>query len=252
MLGDIDAVVLSSSFDADGARNPLPPALTATVAQVPGVQSVSGVIDTFAAESGIADPGVTPSLRADRRRRDTPILFSYHKDDERAPRRRPRTGRRRRDRRRRRLRRAIRRRRRHGLALVAGQDLEFQIVGTFDLPGVDLTGIPLAAMSAAHQSPELQLDRLDVKLAPGADAANVRDAIAAAVGNAYTVVPPSAISFPDQRLAQVEIQHAYWALLSPDPSERSTSGVGRRAREKANYAKYSDLARRSWSCASRT
>ena len=34
------------------------------------------------------------------------------------------------------------------------------------------------------------------------------------------------ISFPDQRLAQLEIQHAYWALLSPDQKERSGSGVG--------------------------
>src|SRR6185436_4360909 len=56
-------------------------------------------------------------------------------------------------------------------------------------------------------------------------------------------VPPSDISFPDQRLAQLEIQHAYWALLSPDPDERSTSGVGPPTdKETDNYAKYSDLA----------
>src|SRR5204863_7557029 len=102
-----------------------------------------------------------------------------------------------------------------------GQDLELRVVGTFDLPGVDLSGIPLAAMSAEHQAPQLLLARRDVKLAPGADAANVRDAIAIAVGDQYTVVQPSVISFPDQRLAQIEIQHAYWALLSPDPEERA-------------------------------
>src|SRR5262249_47927329 len=43
VLGDIDAVVLSSTFDADGARNPLPANLAAHVAQVPGVARVSGV-----------------------------------------------------------------------------------------------------------------------------------------------------------------------------------------------------------------
>ena len=82
-----------------------------------------------------------------------------------------------------------------------------------------------------------------MNLAAGAVSANVRDAIAVAVGNAYTVLQPSAISFADQRLAQVEIQHAYWALLSPDQNERSTSGVGPpSAKESANYAKYSELA----------
>ena len=58
------------------------------------------------------------------------------------------------------------------------------------------------------------------------------------------MVPPSTISFADQRLAQVEIQHAYWALLSPNADERSTSGVGAsNSKEKENYAKYSDLAK---------
>ena len=121
--------------------------------------------------------------------------------------------------------------------------MRLRVVGTFDLPGIDLAGIPLAAMSAGHQLPDLQLDRIDVNLAPGANTANVRDAIAGAVGDGYTVVQPSAISFPDQRLAQVEIQHAYWALLSPDASERSTSGVGPSdLKERTNYQKYSALA----------
>ena len=71
----------------------------------------------------------------------------------------------------------------------------------------------------------------------------MRSAIASAVGDSYTVVEPSAISFPDQRLAQIEIQHAYWALLSPDQSERSTSGVGPPgSQESNNYRKYSSLA----------
>jgi hypothetical protein len=126
---------------------------------------------------------------------------------------------------------------------VQDQPRRLHVVGTFDLPGVDLAGIPLAAMSAGHQLPELALDRIDVNLAPGANPANVRDAIAAAVGNAYSVLQPSAISFPDQRLAQLEIQHAYWALLSPNDAERSASGVGPSDfKERTNYAKYSELA----------
>jgi hypothetical protein len=241
VLGDIDAVVLSSGFDEDGARSLLPPSVERAVADVPGVQSVSGVIDTFAPVVD-DDPGSEYSAPTTPPR--TPVLFSYHQDDQ--------------------------------LHLVSGrlpvapdeiavdadfvsrtgtdvneqvtlrvQDkpLRLHVVGTFDLPGVDLAGIPLAAMSAGHQLPELYLDRIDVNLAPGAAAANVRTAIAGAIGADYTIVEPSAISFPDQRLAQIEIQHAYWALLSPDTAERETSGVGPSDfKERTNYSKYSELA----------
>jgi hypothetical protein len=99
-------------------------------------------------------------------------------------------------------------------------------------------------MSAAHQSADLALDRIDVNIKPGASPTTVREAIAGAVGAHWTVVPPSTISFADQRLAQIEIQRAYWALLSPDAKERSTSGVGASdSQEKQNYDKYSDLAK---------
>ena len=101
--------------------------------------------------------------------------------------------------------------------------------------GVDLTGIPLAAMSAASPARRsaVRPHRREAR-SPGANATSVRDAIALAVGSDYTVVQPSVISFPDQRLAQLEIQHAYWALLSPDakralhlrrrPAERAGEG----------------------------
>jgi hypothetical protein len=101
----------------------------------------------------------------------------------------------------------------------------------------------LAAISARYQLPELALDRIDVNLASGANGPAVRVAIATTLGSSFTVVPPSDISFPQQRLAQIEIQHAYWALLSPDAAERSTSGVGPSdSKEKNNYSKYSELA----------
>jgi len=239
LVGDVDAVVLSSTFDSDGARAPIPPYLLARVAAVPGVQSVSGVLDTFApvVQDGEASAPVVPP-------RST-ILFSYHKDDDvhivdgRAPaaddevavdadfleRNHVSVG--------------------DGVNLeIRGAPHAFTVVGTFDLPGVDLTGIPMAAMSAAHQSANLALDRIDVSIKPGASPATVREAIASVVSAHWTVVPPSTISFADQRLAQVEIQHAYWALLSPDAKERSTSGVGAsNSKEKENYARYSELAK---------
>jgi hypothetical protein len=97
-------------------------------------------------------------------------------------------------------------------------------------------------MAAQFQAPDLALDRLDVKLAPGAEAANVRDAIATAIGNAYTVTPPSIISFPDQRLAQLEIQHAYWALISTDPDERANAAENPNPDANDEYDKYRDQA----------
>ena len=218
VLGDIDAVVLSSTFDADGARNPLPADLTAVVARVPGVERVSGVVDTFAPLAGsfaIVRPAQAEPPR-------TPILFSYHQPDEISL-----TGGR--------LPNAVDEivgdadfLARNKLALgdetllqVRGVARRMQVVGSFTLPGVNLDGIPLAAMAAQYQASDFALDRIDVKLDPGADAANVRDRIASAIGDAYTVMPPSIISFPDQRLAQLEVQHAYWSLLSTDPTERA-------------------------------
>jgi hypothetical protein len=223
VLGDIDAVVLSSTFDQDGARNPLPASLAKVVAGVPGVQRVSGVVDTFAPLVGSFGL-VRPARSAPPR---TPILFSYHQPDEiqltggRLPseadeivvdadfvtRNQLNEG-------------------DTATLTIRGASRPMRIVGTFTVPGTDLTGVPLVAMGAQFQAPDLALDRIDVKLDPGAAPANVRDAIAAAVGNAYTVTPPSIISFPDQRLAQLEIQHAYWALLSPDPDERAGASEG--------------------------
>jgi hypothetical protein len=223
VLGDIDTVVLSSAFDEDGARSPLPASLASVVAAVPGVQRVSGVVDTFAPLVG-SFGSVRPARSEPPR---TPIIFSYHQPDEvqltggRLPnaadeivvdadflsRNDLNVG--------------------DDVALhIRGVSRTMKIVGTFTLPGVDLNGIPLAAMAAQYQAPDLLLDRIDVKFGPGVDAANVRDAIAAAVGNAYTVTPPSIISFPDQRLAQLEVQHAYWSLLSPDPNERANATEG--------------------------
>jgi hypothetical protein len=218
VLGDIDTVVLSSNFDEDGARNPLPANIARVVARVPGVERVSGVVATFTPLTN--DPIVGPRTEPPR----TPILFSYHQADEiqltggRLPaaaneivvdadflsRNKVAIG--------------------DGAPLlVRGATTEMVIVGTFTIPDVDLDGIPLAAMAARFQSPELALDRIDVKLAPDAEPATVRDAIARAVGSAYTVMPPSIISFPDQRLAQLEIQHAYWSLISTDPEERANA-----------------------------
>jgi hypothetical protein len=54
----------------------------------------------------------------------------------------------------------------------------------------------------------------------------VRAGVDAALGSGYTALEPTALGYTDQRLAQLQIQHAYWALLSPDASERQGASEG--------------------------
>ena len=257
VLGDIDAVVLSSSFDADGARNPLPAIARGdrrARSRRAERERRRRHVRPGASPADNSGPSSAPRPAMPPR---TPILFSYHQGDEvhlvsrpRCPARPTRSS----------------STPTSSLAITTrvGDTVSFAVRGpatrrsrssarsTF--PASTSPGIPLAAMSAAHQPPELPLDRLDVKLAPGADARR-RPRRDRAPRSATPTRSRSrrSISFPDQRLAQVEIQHAYWALLSPDPPSASLSGVGPpNAQEKANYQKYSDARRAVSSCASRT
>ena len=116
--------------------------------------------------------------------------------------------------------------------------------GTFDLPGVDSQRRSARRDVGGQPARGLQFDRIDVERStPGAEPRQ-RSATRCGRGRQRLArLPPSAIGLPDQRLAEIEIQHAYWALLSPDADERSASGDGRRtSRRRTNYAKYTDLA----------
>ena len=136
--------------------------------------------------------------------------------------------------------------------LVREQTVPFTIVGTFDLPGVDLTGIPLAAMSAAYQPRDLPVDRLDVKFEPGANVAKVRDAIAIAVGN-YTVSAPSVDQLP--RPAARPARDPARVLGAAEPRRQGALGLRRRRDRTARSRPTTRSTRtspRTWSCASRT
>jgi hypothetical protein len=218
VLGDIDAVVVSANFDGDGARAPISRATLDTVAHIPGVQVASGVLQTFATVLDGTSPGPPR----------TPILFSYHEPSEltlvrgRLPvapnelvvnpefvsRQRVDVG---------------------GVVDLAFQDAQwhFTVVGVFELPQGSTQGIPLAAVAAAQPLATPSVDRIDVKVAPNADPATVRARIATALGPAYAALSPTELGYTDQRLAQLQIQHAYWSFLSPDPTERHGAAEGR-------------------------
>src|SRR5262245_56466121 len=73
LLGDIDAVVLSSRFDESGARKPIPASVRDQLTLVPGVEEASGIVQRFTPE---VSNEVPPSASDGPPR--TPILFSYH------------------------------------------------------------------------------------------------------------------------------------------------------------------------------
>ncbi len=231
LLGDIDAVVVSSRFDADGARAQIPVSVLYTVSRVPGVQVASGVLQEFAT---ITDrpPSAPPR---------TPIVFSYHEPDElhllrgRLP--------------------------QANNEIVANADFlqretatvgqtvtvrlqqttrPFTIVGEFDLPQGSTAGIPLLAVAATQSLGVSTIDRVDVKVAAGADPEQVRARIAAALGGGYAAISPTSLGYGDQRLAQLGIQHAYWSLLSPDPNERHAASESTQdpAKADATYAQH--------------
>jgi MacB-like periplasmic core domain len=231
LLGDIDAVVVSSRFDADGARAQIPVSVLDTVSRVPGVQVASGVLQEFAT---ITDrpPSAPPR---------TPIVFSYHEPDElhllrgRLP--------------------------QANNEIVANADFlqretatvgqtvtvrlqqttrPFTIVGEFDLPQGSTAGIPLLAVAATQSLGVTTIDRVDVKVAAGADPEQVRARIAAALGGGYAAISPTSLGYGDQRLAQLGIQHAYWSLLSPDPNERHAASESTQdpAKADATYAQH--------------
>ena len=255
LLGDIDAVVLSNTYDENGARGRIPTSVRDQLAAIPGVQEASGIVQRFAPISagGELQP-FSPSASGPPR---TPVLFSYHEGSE--------------------------------VSLVAGAlptradqllidrdladridvsvgdqvtlDLEPSatgaarrsghrgvprtVSGIFDLPGIDTTGVPLAAVPATQPLEDGTFDRIDLALDPGADLEAVRAAVAGVLGDAYVTLTPTQLGLADQRDAEIGIQHAYWALLSPNAEERyAAREFDGTTREQADegYARYKDTA----------
>ena len=73
----------------------------------------------------------------------------------------------------------------------------------------------------------------------------MRAAVAGVLGDAYVTLTPTELGLADQRDAEIGIQHAYWALLSPNAEERyAAREFDGTTREQADegYARYKDTA----------
>ena len=93
--------------------------------------------------------------------------------------------------------------------------------GIFDLPSIDTTGVPLAAVPAKQPLEDGTFDRIDLR-------ARTREPTSkrsAPRWRACSATPTSrsprrnSVS-PTDRDAEIGIRHAYWALLSPNAEER--------------------------------
>jgi hypothetical protein len=251
LLGDIDAVVLSNTYDENGARNPIPASVRNQLAAIPGVQEASGIVQRFVPITA-GDDVQQFHASADGPPR-TPVLFSYHEGSE--------------------------------VALVAGalptqadqllidRDLADRIdasvgdrvtlelgppppgnsgagvsrtvSGIFELPAIDTAGVPLAAVPATQPLEDGTFDRIDLALDPDADLEAVRAAVAGVLGDAYVTLTPTQLGLADQRDAEIGIQHAYWSLLSRNAEERyAAREFDGTTREQADegYARYKDTA----------
>ncbi len=104
------------------------------------------------------------------------------------------------------------------------------VVGVFSLPGGDVEDVNLLAM----RGDELQsltegtgYDRIDVTVADGEPLEDVMDRIGAALPEGLIVVPTSVLTESDQLRSELEIQRAYHWLVNSDAEKRNQASEGR-------------------------
>jgi hypothetical protein len=105
-----------------------------------------------------------------------------------------------------------------------------RVVGVFSLPGGDVEDVNLLAMTGE----ELQslttgtgYDRIDVTVRDGEPLEDVLDRIGAALPGGLIVVPTSALTADDQLRSELDIQRAYFWLVNTDPEKRSRAHEAR-------------------------
>jgi hypothetical protein len=236
--GDLDATIVAATFDDDGARAPLPADLVAKVADVAGIASAEGVVQTFA--TGTWDASADLPVKS-------PLVLTYHEADElevqegglptgagdvvvNAD--------------------LARRSGSHvGDVLVLrlrGTERRLHVVGVAELAGAGATDGPLAFVSSAQGLEVPSYDRIDVTFADDADPVEVQAALRDVVGPDVAVLEPTALGYADQRLAQLDIQRAYWDTLSPDDAVRDAShadAVPDPAQAHAAFERFADQTR---------
>lgn len=258
-VGDANLVVLSTAFDAQGARTLIPASVVTALGAVPGVKAAEGVLRTFVPMRD--DQGRTLG-----RGRST-VAMSWNGTsglelrDGRPPAGPGEV--------------AIDVGTLHDYDLQIGDQLQVPPYGTWDQPGMSVeprsdtativgafdvaggeagvAGVPLTAFDAAfliertQRGPAIGFDRVDLIAAPDADPAALLDQVAAALPSGLQVVPATQLGSREQLRAELEIQRAFFDLLNLDEPIRNAAMEGgdqataeQRAQGDATFQRYLD------------
>jgi hypothetical protein len=215
--GSADLIVESGTLTDEGGYAPVPGDVATEVAAVDGVRGVVGVVRAFARLSRPDAAAPTPSVVVSWDGGDGFELGSGRAPagpDEVAltPLAAARLG------------------VQVGDAVQSDTGASFVVVGTFSLPG-DGPDVVLAAMTLDRarvlaRVPGDGFTRLHVELDDDADPVTVRDAVVATTPPGYRVVGVNQLGTTAQLRDELEIQQAYFDLMSPDGAVRAGAVQG--------------------------
>jgi hypothetical protein len=237
-VGDIDLAVLSTGFDADGARGPIDPSVVDTVRSVPGVAGAQGAmqrfVDVVRTDTSAANPpdASERSAIAISWEDGAPLSFAAGGPPQQAGEI------------------AINQSLADQYRVAVGDDLvvrtgstmgsgmvqevqpdgsvvvrpssnghTMHVVGVFTPAGGDIDDMNLVVMRAddlAAATNKSSFDRIDIVATHGVPIDELLDRVAAALPSDTMVVPPSVIGFDAQLRAELEIQRAYHWILNPN------------------------------------
>jgi hypothetical protein len=243
VVGDIDLAVLSTSFDSDGARGPIDPAVLDAVRSVPGVAGAQGAMQRFVDVVRTSDtfdtqlPASERSAIAVSWEDGAPLTFSAGGPPQAADeiainqslaarygvgvgdalvvRSGPGFGG------------AAQQVRPDGsLVMVPSASPTARVVGVFTPAGGDVDDVNLVVMRAEDlgtitQQP--QYDRIDIVADHQAAVDELLDRVSAALPSGTMAVPPSVVGFDEQLRSELEIQRAYHWVLNPDHARANDS-----------------------------
>ena len=236
VVGDIDLAVLSTSFDADGARGPIDPSVVDTVRAIPGVAGAQGAMQRFVDVVRTSDtfdsrlPASERSAIAISWEEGAPLVFGAggppQQSDEIA------------------INQSLAARYGVGVgdSLVVSTGNGFsgapqvqpdgsvvmrqsfgapaaRVVGVFTLAGGDVDDINLVVMRAEDLgtiTQRTQYDRIDIVADKTVATDELLDRVSAALPNNTMTVPPSVVGFDEQLRSELEIQRAYHLFLNPN------------------------------------
>jgi len=237
VVGDIDLSVLSTTFDADGARGPIDPAVVDNVRAVPGVAGAQGAMQRFV---DVVRTDTSPTDPPDASERSAiaiswedgaPLTFSAGGPPQQADEI------------------AINQSLAEQYQVGAGDQLvlrvgatrrgtvtqilpsgevqvqsaptgsTMRVSGVFTPAGGDVDDVNLVVMRAEDlgvATNRQTFDRIDVVAADDVPVEELLDRVAAALPPDTMVVPPSVVGFDEQLRAELEIQRAYHWVLNPN------------------------------------